>query len=88
MIMNVFFISSMSTKFERVFSETKHTINDERISLKSNSIEILKCCKTWFKIEIFTEEAINVVMIENFEDEKTIEIQNEQNDEKNWKNEE
>ena len=87
MIMNVFFIFSMSTKFERVFSKAKYTISDEKISLKSNSIEILKCCKTWFKIEIFTETTINVVMIENFENEKTIEIQNEQNDEKSWKNE-
>ena len=35
------------------------------------------------KVEIFTKAAINVVMIENFENEKAIKIQNEQNDEKN-----
>ena len=88
MIMNVFSISVMSSESERVFSGAKHTINDEKISLKSDSIEILKCCKAWFKAEIFTEKAINVVMIENFENEEAIEIQNEQNDEKGWKDEE
>ena len=82
MIMSVFSIFNMSNESERVFSKTKHTINDERISLKFESIEMLKCCKTWFKNEIFTDATINVVMIENFENEKNEkkEVQNEMND--------
>lgn len=45
-IVNVFFIFNMSIEFERIFSNVKHTINDEIFLLKFESIEILKYCKT------------------------------------------
>lgn len=51
----------MSPESEQVFSEVKHTISDQRCSLSSETIEILKCLKSWFRIGLFTEENLHKV---------------------------
>lgn len=66
-IMNVFSISNMFAKFERVFSTIKYTIIDEKIKFKSRFIEALKCCKFWFRTKIFIEISINAIMTKKFE---------------------
>ena len=54
-IIDIHFISTMSAKPERVFSDVKYTISNQRNSLKSTTIELLKCLKSWFRLGIFTE---------------------------------
>ena len=43
----------------RVFSSTKHTITDQRCSLKIEAIELLE---SWFRIGIFTQEDLHSVI--------------------------
>ena len=62
MIMNIFSISTMSFESKRVFSSTKHTIFVERASLKFDTIERLKCCKHWLKIEIYIDTEFIVLI--------------------------
>ena len=59
----------MSAEPERVFSGTKHTISDERNSLKSETIELLKCLKLWFRLAVFTEEDLHAIVSNLAEDE-------------------
>ena len=40
---------------ERVFSGAKHTISDQRNSLKSEIIELLEYLKSCFRLGVFTE---------------------------------
>ena len=62
MIIDIYFISAMSSKPERVFSEVKRTILDVRDSLRSESIELLKCLKSWFRLGIFTKEDLYTII--------------------------
>ena len=59
----------MSAESERVFSSTKHTISDQRNSLKSETIELLKCLKSWFRLGVFTEEDLHAIVSNLTEDE-------------------
>ena len=34
----------------------KHTISDQRACLRSETIELLECLKSWFSLGIFTEK--------------------------------
>ena len=52
----------MSAEPERVFSDVKHTVSDQRNSLKSTTIELLKCLKSWFRLGIFTEQDLHVIV--------------------------
>ena len=65
-------IPAMSAELERVFSGTKHTISDQRNSLKTETIELLKCLKSWFRLNIFTEEDLYAI-ISNLTENKDIE---------------
>ena len=78
MAINIYFISAMSSEAERVFSEVKRTISNSRDSLKSETIELLKCLKSWFRLGIFTKEdlhAIVVTMGEGVADELEINVE-------------
>ena len=46
MAINIFSIPAMSSEAERVFSEAKHKISDERSSLHIDTIEALECLKS------------------------------------------
>ena len=45
-----------------MFSGAKHTVSDQRARLKSITIELLKYLKSWFQIEIFTEEDLYAII--------------------------
>ena len=47
----------------------------------------MQCCKAVIKMKIFTKTVLNIVIIKDFEHEKSISIQNEQNETKFRKNE-
>ena len=74
MIIDIHFISTMSSESERVFFEARHTLLDQRASLKSEIIELLKCLKLWFRLGIFTEQDLYAIVdIVNKEDMKALE---------------
>ena len=61
-----------------MFSGAKHTISDSRGSLKSETIEVLECLKSWFRLGIFTKEdlhAIVATMGEGVADELEIDVE-------------
>ena len=62
MAIDIYSIPAMSSEPERVFSGAKHTISDHRASLKSETIELLECLKSWFRIGIFTEEDLHAIV--------------------------
>ena len=45
-----------------MFSGVKRTISDVRGSLRSESIELLKCLKSWFRLGIFTKEDLHTIV--------------------------
>ena len=62
MAINVYSIPSMYSNPEQVFSGAKHTISDERASLKPYTIEALECCKTMLRARVFTDSEISAAM--------------------------
>ena len=59
MAIDIYSIPAMSSEPERVFSGAKHTISDQRMRLKIESIELLECLKSWFRIGLFTEQELH-----------------------------
>ena len=59
---NIHSIPPISAEPERVFSGSKHTILDQRNSLKSKTIKLLECLKSWFRLDIFTEQDLHTIM--------------------------
>ena len=59
----------MSAEPQRVFSDTKHTFSDQRNSLKSETIKLLKCLKSWFRLGVFIEEDLHAIIRNLAEDE-------------------
>jgi hypothetical protein len=64
MVIDIYSIPPMSSEPERVFSSTKHTLSDQRCRLKIETIELLECLKSWFRIGIFTEEDLHYIIDE------------------------
>ena len=62
MAVDIYSIPPMSAEPERVFSGTKHTITEQRNSLQIESIEVLQCLKSWFRIGIFTGEELHEII--------------------------
>ncbi len=62
MAIDIYSIPAMSSEPERVFSGAKHTISEQRASLKSTTIELLECLKSWFRIGIFTEQDLHAII--------------------------
>ena len=62
MAIDIHFISAMSAEPGRVFSGVKHTVSDQRNSLKSTTIELLECLKLWFRLGIFTEQDLYAIV--------------------------
>ena len=58
----------MSSDPERVFSEAKLTVSDQRNRLKGETIELLECSMSWFRLGIFTEEDLHAVVNDLGED--------------------
>ena len=62
MAIDIYSIPAMSSEPERVFSGAKHTISDQRNSLKGSTIEMLECLKSWFRIGIYTEQDLHEIV--------------------------
>ena len=68
MAIDIYSISAMSAEPERVFLGAKHTILDQRNSLKSEIIKLLKCLKSWFRLGVFTEQDLYAIVVDLNED--------------------
>ena len=62
MAIDIHSIPPMSAEPERVFSGSKHTISDQRNSLKSKTIELLECLKSWSRLGGFTEQDLHAIV--------------------------
>ena len=62
MAIDIYFIPAMSSEPERVFSGAKRTISDDKGNLQSETIELLECMKSWFKLGIFTKEDLHAIV--------------------------
>ena len=62
MAIDIYSIPGMSSEPERVFSAAKHTVSDQRNSLGAETIELLECLKSWFKLGIFTEQDLTAII--------------------------
>ena len=62
MAINIRFIPPISAEPERVFLGSKHIIPDQRNSLKSKIIKLLKCLKLWFKLSVLTEQDLYAIV--------------------------
>ena len=69
MAIDIYSISAVSSEAERVFSGAKHTVSDQRNSLKSETIELLECLKSWFRMGLFTEEDLHAIVGTLYENE-------------------
>ncbi len=45
-----------------MFSGAKHTVSDSRGSLKSKTIKLCECLKSWFRLGIFTREDLDAIV--------------------------
>ena len=68
MAIDIHSIPAMSSEPERVFSGAKHTLSDQRASLKSKTIELLECLKSWFQLGIFTEQDLHAIVRTAYEE--------------------
>ena len=59
---DIYLVPAMSSEPERVFSGAKYTISDYRASLKSETIELLECLKSWFRLGIFTQQDLHDIV--------------------------
>ena len=62
MAIDIHSIPAMSSEPERVFSGARHTISDQRASLKGETIGLLECLKSWFRLGIFTEQDLHAIV--------------------------
>ena len=62
MAIDIYSIPAMAAQPERVFSGIKHTVSDQRNSLKSTTIELLECLKSWFRLGVFTEQDLHAIV--------------------------
>ena len=72
MAIDIHSIPAMAAEPERVFSGAKHTISDQRNSLKSVTIELLECLKSWFRLGVFTEQDLHAI-VDNLGEEDAME---------------
>ena len=71
MIIDIHSIPAMAAQPERVFSGAKHTVSDQRNSLKGTTIELLGYLKSWFRLSVFTEQDL-YTSIGNLNEERAI----------------
>ena len=62
MVIDIYSIPARSAEPKRVFSDIKHTISDQWNSLKSETIELLECLKSWFRLGVFTEQDLYAIV--------------------------
>ena len=62
MAIDIYSIPAMSAELERVFSAAKRTVSDFRGGLQSETIEILECLKSWFRLAVFMKEDLHAIV--------------------------
>ena len=62
MVIDIFSIPAMSSEPERVFSQVKYTLDKQRSRKKALTLEITECLKSWFRIGIFTQEDLHLIL--------------------------
>ena len=62
MAIDIYSIPAISAEPERVFSGAKSTISDSRSRLQGQTIEILECLKSWFRLGVFTKEDLHAIV--------------------------
>ena len=73
MAIDIYSIPAMSAEAECLFSTTKHIVSLQRKGLKSETIELLLCLKSWFRLGIFPEEDLHAIVATLDEDVKAVE---------------
>ena len=61
-VIDIYSIPVMSSEPERASSGARDTLSDQRSSLECETIEMVECLKSWFRLGIFTEEDLNAVV--------------------------
>ena len=64
MAIDILSIPAMSSEVERLFSAAKNTIGDKRLRLTASSVEAIECLKSWFRLDLFTQEDLNMTIEE------------------------
>ena len=62
MAIDIFSIPAMSSEPERVFSGVKHTLSEQRMRCNIETIELLECLKSWFRLGIYTENDLHQIV--------------------------
>ena len=62
MAIDIYSVPAISSEPKRVFSGAKYTISDHRASLKSETIKLLECLKSWFRLGIFTQQDLHDIV--------------------------
>ena len=61
---NILSIPAMLSEVERLFLAAKNTIDNKRVRLTASSIEVIECLKSWFRLDLFTQEDLNMTIEE------------------------
>ena len=64
MAIDILSILAMSLEVKRLFSAAENTISDKRLRLIASSIEAIECLKSWFRLNLFTQEDLNMTIEE------------------------
>ncbi len=62
MATDILSMPAMSSEVERLFSAAKNTIGDKYYMLAVSTIEAVECLKSWFRLDLFTQEDLNGLM--------------------------
>ena len=62
MAIDVFSIPAMSSEPERVFSQAKYTVTEQRMRVSIETLEIVETLKSWFRLGIFIEEDLHTII--------------------------
>ena len=55
MVIDIFSISAILSKLERIFSGAKNTFSDNKVSLTMYIIQAIQSLKSWFCSKLFTK---------------------------------
>ena len=62
MAIDIFLVPAMLSEPERVFLGVKYTLTEQRMRCNIETIQLLECLKSWFRLGIFTEEDLHTII--------------------------
>lgn len=68
-VIDVYSVPAMSFQPEHGFSRAEFMVSDQRNSLKGETIELLECLKSWFRLGILMGSTSHAIFIDLREDE-------------------